>query len=73
MSHARKAKFTMFKKGVTSEENVIFFDIKGIVHKEFVLARRTVNSLYNILQRLRENVPRIRPEFWRKFITLFSY
>jgi hypothetical protein len=25
---------------------IIFFDIKGIVHKEFVLAGRTVNSAY---------------------------
>jgi hypothetical protein len=26
---------------------IIFFDIKGIVHKEFVLAGQTVNSAYN--------------------------
>jgi hypothetical protein len=26
---------------------IIFFDVKGIVHKEFVLADQTVNSAYN--------------------------
>jgi hypothetical protein len=25
---------------------IIFFDIKGIVHKEFILAGQTVNSAY---------------------------
>jgi hypothetical protein len=25
---------------------IVFFDIKGIVHKEFVLAGQTVNSAY---------------------------
>jgi hypothetical protein len=42
----------------------IFFDFKGIVHKEFVMAGQTVNSAYycDVLQRLRENVRRLRPE-----------
>jgi hypothetical protein len=37
-----------------------FFDIK--VHKEFVLARRTVNSAYycDVLRRVRKNVRRLR-------------
>jgi hypothetical protein len=37
---------------------IIFFDIKRIVHKEFVLAGRTVSSAYycDVLQRLCENV-----------------
>jgi hypothetical protein len=38
---------------------IIFFDIMGIVNKEFVLAgRQTVNSAYycDILRRLHENV-----------------
>jgi trehalose-6-phosphatase len=37
---------------------IIFFDIKGIVHKESVLAGQMVNSAYccDILQQLRENV-----------------
>jgi hypothetical protein len=48
----------------------IFFGLKGIVHKEFVLASRTVNSAYShigwyychVLRRLRENVIRFLPE-----------
>jgi hypothetical protein len=37
---------------------IIFFDIKGIVHKEFVLAGQTVNSTYysDVLWPLHENV-----------------
>jgi hypothetical protein len=37
---------------------IIFFDIKGIVHKEFVLAGKTVNSAYccEVLRRLCENL-----------------
>jgi hypothetical protein len=37
---------------------IIFFDIKGIVHKEFVLAGQTANSTYYhyILLQLCENV-----------------
>jgi hypothetical protein len=47
---------------------IIFFDIKGIDHKEFVLAGQTVNSTYccDILRRLRENVRRLRSELWRQ-------
>jgi hypothetical protein len=61
------------KKGETDEEKVkimliIFFDIKGIVHKEFVLAGHTVNFAHycDVSQRLRENVRRLRHELWRK-------
>jgi hypothetical protein len=37
---------------------IIFFDIKGTVHKEFVLAGQTVSSAYycDILRRLHENL-----------------
>jgi histone-lysine N-methyltransferase SETMAR len=47
---------------------IIYFDIKGTVHKEFFLAGQTVNSAYycDVLQRLRENVRRLRPELWRQ-------
>jgi hypothetical protein len=47
---------------------IIFFDIKLIVHKEFVLARQTVNSAhyFDVLSRLCENVRRLRPDLWRK-------
>jgi hypothetical protein len=43
------------------------FDIKGIVHKEFVLAGQTANSAHHcdVLQRLRKIVGRLRPEIWR--------
>jgi hypothetical protein len=47
---------------------VIFFNIKGIVHKQFVLVGQTVNSAYycKILRRLRENVRKLRSEIWRQ-------
>jgi hypothetical protein len=37
---------------------IIFFDMKGIAHKEFVLAGQTVKSTYccDVLWRLLENV-----------------
>jgi len=45
-----------------------FFDIKGIVHKEFVPTGQTVNSgfYYEVLRRLREKVRRHRPQLWRE-------
>jgi transposase len=47
---------------------IIFYDIKGIVHKEFVLAGQTVNSVFycDVLQRLHENMQRLRPELCRQ-------
>jgi hypothetical protein len=43
---------------------IIFFDIKGIVLKEFVLGGQAVHSAYycDVLLRLRENVRRLRTE-----------
>jgi hypothetical protein len=43
---------------------IIFFDIRGIVHKEFVLAGQTVTFAYyyDVLQRLHENVQRLCPK-----------
>jgi hypothetical protein len=43
---------------------IIFFDNKGIVHKEFVLAGQTVNFAYycDVLRQLRKNARRVRPE-----------
>jgi hypothetical protein len=43
---------------------ITFSDIKGIVHKELVLAEQAVNSAYyfDVLRRLRENERRLRPE-----------
>jgi hypothetical protein len=45
---------------------IIFFYIKGIVYKEFILAGQTVNSAYycDILWLLHENVRRLHPELW---------
>jgi hypothetical protein len=47
---------------------IIFFDIDGIVHKEFVLVGQIVNSsnYCDVLWLLRENVRRPRPELWRQ-------
>jgi hypothetical protein len=45
---------------------IIFIDIEGIVHKEFVLAGQTANFAYfcGVLRQLRENVRKLRPEIW---------
>jgi hypothetical protein len=47
---------------------IIFFDIRGIVHKEFIVEGQTFSSACqcDILWRLRENVQRLRPELWRQ-------
>jgi hypothetical protein len=52
-----------------------FFDIKGIVHKEFVLAGYTINSAYycKVLWRLHKNVRRFRPELWRQKNSLLHH
>jgi hypothetical protein len=46
----------------------MFFGIKAIVRKEFVLAGRTVSSAYycGVLRRLHEDVPRLRLKLWRQ-------
>ena len=60
------------KKGAASQikcENLLicFFDIKGLVHFEFVPRGQTVNRLFylEVLKRLRDAVRRKRPEMWR--------
>jgi hypothetical protein len=47
---------------------MIFFNMKGIVYKEFNLASQTVSSSYccDVLRRLREIVLRLRPELCRQ-------
>ena len=47
---------------------ITFFDIKRIVHKEFVPTGQTVSSGFycEVLRRLREKVRRHRPQLWRE-------
>ena len=46
---------------------IIFLDIRGIVHKEFVPPGQTVNGKFycEVLRQLRENVKQKRPEMWK--------
>jgi hypothetical protein len=62
-SHVEAATITKSKKGAAGpefnkEHAHFFFDIKGIVHHEFVPPNNTVNSDFycHILRRLRESV-----------------
>jgi hypothetical protein len=43
-----------------------FFDVEGIVHREFVPPNTTVNFDFycDVMRRLRENMRRKRPELW---------
>ena len=53
---------------------ITFFDIKGIVHKEFVPTGQTVNSgfYWEVLRRLREEVQRHRPQFGENRLGCFT-
>jgi hypothetical protein len=53
-------------KGKVKSMLITLFDIKGIVHKEFVLAGQTVNSTYycDVLCQLSENVRSLHPKLW---------
>jgi len=46
---------------------IVFFDVRGIVHWEFIPSGQTVNQEFylEVLRRLRENVRRKCPELWR--------
>jgi hypothetical protein len=68
-THWHRKKARQAKRKVKSML-IIFFDIKRISHKEFVLSGQIVNSAYycDVLRRLRENLPRFRPERWRQKI-----
>jgi transposase len=64
--------FTKSKKGAANPEfnkdhAHFFFDVKGIVHREFVPPNTMINSGFYCdgLRRLRENVRRRRPELQR--------
>lgn len=45
---------------------IVFFDIRGLVHHEFVPTGQTVNKEYylSVLRRLREKIRHKRPELW---------
>jgi hypothetical protein len=68
----RKSKLTKTKKERQIQSKVksmlvLFFDIKGIVHKEFILAGQKVNSAYREVSRLlHENVWRFHPKRWQQ-------
>jgi len=44
---------------------IVFYDSKGIIHKEFVQPGQIVNALYyvGVLKRLLSRIRRIRPEY----------
>ena len=46
---------------------IIFFDIRSIIHREFLHQGQTVNKEFycDVLRRLRENIRRKRPDLWR--------
>jgi len=46
---------------------IVFFEIRGIVHNEFVPEGQTVNAQFycSVLRRLRNDIRRKRPELWR--------
>ena len=49
---------------------IVFFDSKGIVHKEFLPSGQTINVAFyvEVLQRLRNRVARVRPEIADEWI-----
>ena len=53
-------------RSATKSMLIVFFDIRGIVHHEFVHEGQTVNAEFycNVLRRLREDIRRKRPELW---------
>lgn len=46
---------------------IVFFDIKGVIHREFLPKGQTVNAEFycSVLRRLREDIRRKRPALWR--------
>jgi hypothetical protein len=53
-------------RSVTRSMLIVFLDIRGIVHHEFVPEGRTVNAEFycNVLRRLREDIRQKQPELW---------
>ena len=50
---------------------IVFFDSKGVVHKEFVPPGQTVNTAFyvEVLKRLKKRVTCIRPEITEPCVT----
>jgi hypothetical protein len=68
MDPTKEQRQTETEKGETGESMlIIFFDIKGTDHKEFLLALQTVNSIHycGLLRRLSKKVRRLRSELWQ--------
>jgi len=55
-----------------NDGHCFFFDVRGIVHREFVPPGQIVNQKFylEVLRRLRENVRRKRQELWRSGVIL---
>jgi hypothetical protein len=66
-NHQEQKKVEQVQSSTKSMLTVFFFDVKGIVRREFVPPNTTVNSDFycDVLRHLRENVRRKRPELWR--------
>ena len=65
----RPKKARMSKSKITSMFICFFFDSQGIVHKEFVSSRQTVNQTYReVLERLRKRVAHVRPGIARTWM-----
>ena len=74
--HVTKAKKEVRQvKSNLKSMTITFFDIKGIVHKEFVPTRQTVNSGFycEVLRRLPGNVRRHRPQLLREQTRLLHH
>lgn len=54
-------------RSATKSMMIVFFDIKGIIHREFLPKDQTVNADFycSVLRRLREDIRRKRPSLWR--------
>jgi len=63
----RPKKACQVRSNIKSMLIIFIFDIRGIVHKEFVPPGQTVNwNLYwEVFRRLRESVRHKRPEMWK--------
>ena len=62
-----RPKKTRQVRSATKTMLIVFFDVRGIVHHEFVPRDRTVNSDFycDVLRRLKQAVRRKRPDLWK--------